>query len=61
MRLLNVSLLCEAQACDNAEREHTMKGAGLDPLRWGKGVRHRVVYSLTELTALEVAPQKGSP
>lgn len=59
MRLLNASLLHDARACDNAEREHTTKGAALDPLRWGKGVPRRVVYSLTKLTALGVAPQKG--
>lgn len=60
-RLLNNSLIHDVHACDKAEREYTTKGAVLDALSWGKGVQCRVIYSLTEPTAMDVTLQKGSP
>lgn len=61
MKLLNDSLNHDAYACHKAEGEYAMKGAVLDALSWGKGVRCSVVQPPTEPMAMDVALQKGSP
>ena len=58
--MLNDSLIHDAHARDKAEREHTVKGAVLDPLSWGKGVPCSVVYSLTTHSYGSGSPERLS-